>query len=94
MDRINPLNASSGFESHPLHNNSNKSMFPGNINSIINPQAAAKGSSPTPGALLADSTTSLKYHNKQNKNNRKSKEELSSRSPRIKIRIADDKTTK
>ena len=26
------------------------------------------GSSPTPGALLADSTTSLKYQKKQNKN--------------------------
>jgi hypothetical protein len=26
------------------------------------------GSSPTPGAILVDSTTSLKYQNKQNKN--------------------------
>ena len=34
----------------------------------MNPQVAPKGSSPTPGALLADSTISLKYQKRQNKN--------------------------
>jgi len=48
------------------------------------------GSSPTPGALLAYSTISLKYHNKQNKNNSKLKEELSSISPPIQRQLVKD----
>ena len=39
------------------------------------------GSSPTPGALLADSTTSLKYQNRQNKDNQLKDAESSIISP-------------